>query len=332
MPAFLIIVHVMRYYIQTTAIHSRFLNHYSQIGKRRRSRSHSKSISRSKDQSEPSISPAAFRRNQTSKLPIKDGLMAEVDERFEIISWNVNGASRFLKSDTPKITSFFTPSSSSSASTKDIGLDVHNRLRKFLKRHAWPQVVCLQEVKINPQDSSTRKALQIAANYSEKQDSGPAYTAQFSLPRDKYNATGFGRKVHGVCTLIHTSLLPSSVTREVDWDLEGRVLITEFPKSKLAVVNGYWVNGTTNPYRSPETGEVVGTRHDLKRKFHALMLAEAKSYEGKGYHVVLVGDMNIAPSPIDGYPNLRLGHEHVRNRQDFNDKFLSANLENNGMR
>ena len=261
-----------------------------------------------------------------------DDLTAEEDERFEIISWNVNGASRFLKSDTPKITSFFTPSSSSTASTKDIGLAVHNPLRQFLERHAWPQVVCLQEVKINPQDSSTIKALERAANVSGKQDSGPAYTAYFSLPRDKYNATGFDRKVHGVYTLIRSSLLPSSVTREVDWDLEGRVLITEFPKLKVAVINGYWVNGTTNPYRSPETGEVVGTRHDRKRKFHALMLDEVKSYEGKGYHVILIGDMNIAPSPIDGYPNRRLGHEHVQNRKDFNDKFLLAHWKIDGMR
>lgn len=259
--------------------------------------------------------------------------MTEVDQGFEVLSWNVNGASRFLKYDAPKITSYFNPSSTSKALTKDDGPDFHTPLRKFLKRHAWSQVVCLQEAKINPQDSSTRRALEGAANGSGKEeDGGPAYTAHFSLPRDKYNAKGFGGKVHGVCTLIHTSLLPSSTTREVDWDLEGRVLITEFPKWKLAVINGYWVNGTTAHYRSSETGAVVGTRHDRKREFHSLMLAEVKSYEAKEWHVVLIGDMNIAPSPIDGYPNLRVGYDHVWNRKDFNDKFLSVDCENNGMR
>jgi exonuclease III len=259
--------------------------------------------------------------------------MTEVEQRFEILSWNVNGASRFLKDETPKITSYFKSPPPSKSATTDDGSDVDTPLRKFLERHAWPQVVCLQEVKINPQDSSTKRALEKAANDSGRDaDAGPAYTAHFSLPRDKYNAKGFGGKVHGVCTLIHTSLLPCSTTREVDWDLEGRVLITEFPQWKLAVVNGYWVNGTTAPYRSPETGAVVGTRHDRKRHFHSFMLAEVKSYEAKGWHVVLIGDMNVAPSLIDGYPNLRGGPEHVRNRKDFNEKFLSADWENDGMR
>jgi exonuclease III len=119
-------------------------------------------------------------------------------------------------------------------------------------------------------------------------------------------------------------LLPSSTTKEVDWDLEGRVLITDFPNWKLAVVNGYWVNGTTMPYRSTSTGAVIGTRHDRKREFHAQMLATVKEYEAKDWHVVLIGDMNVAPSLIDGYPNLRGGVEHVRNRRDFNEKFLSG--------
>jgi exonuclease III len=191
--------------------------------------------------------------------------------------------------------------------------------------------VCLQEVKINPQDTKTKIALERAAN-SQKgaDDGGPTYTAHFSLPRDKYNAKGFGGKVHGVCTLIHTSLIPYSSTIEVEWDLEGRVLITDFPKWNLAVINGYWVNGTTNPYRSPETGGVIGTRHDRKREFHSQMLAEVKSYESKSWHVVLIGDMNIAPSLIDGYPGLRMGAEHVRNRRDFNEKFLGN--EGDGMR
>ncbi|KAG0648966.1 Apurinic endonuclease-redox [Hyphodiscus hymeniophilus] len=256
-----------------------------------------------------------------------DEKMAEVDERFQIFSWNVNGVSQFLDFDTPKITSYFTSPSSSSVLTANDTSGGHNPLRKFLERHSWPEMLCLQEVKISPKDLATKRALEKAANDPGKRDGGPAYTAHFSLPTDRYNATGFGRKVHGVCTLIKTSLLPSSLIKEVNWDLEGRVLITEFSKWKLAVVNGYWVNGTSNPYHSSETGVVNGTRHDRKRHFHSLMLAEAKSYETKGWHVVLIGDMNIAPSLIDGHPNLRGGFEHVRNRKDFNEKFLSRNKD-----
>jgi exonuclease III len=297
--------------------------------KRRRSRSSSRSGSPSKDNPLQRISPPPLQRNQKSSLKNDP----EIEERFEILSWNVNGVSQFLKADTPKITSFFgLPPSASTTALKEAGLDGGSPLRKFLGRHGWPEVVCLQEVKISPQDSSTKIALERAANSKKgADDDGPAYTAHFSLPRDKYNAKGFGGKVHGVCTLIHTPLIPPSSTKEVNWDLEGRVLITDFPKWKLAIINGYWVNGTTKPYRSPETGAVVGTRHDRKREFHTQMLSEVRLYEGRGWHVMLIGDMNIAPSVIDGYPNLRLGAEHVRNRRDFIKKFLDNEAEG-GMR
>jgi exonuclease III len=46
--------------------------------------------------------------------------------------------------------------------------------------------------------------------------------------------------------------------------------------------------------------------------------------EEHGWHVVLAGDMNVAPKQIDGWPNLRTWpRQHVINRADFNEKFLS---------
>ena len=294
------------------------------MGKRHRSPCAIASGYPSRDRWQQSISPPPRRRHKATKPFSTADVVAEAGERFQIVSWNVNGVSQFLETDTPKITTYFAASSSSSRATTDNEPRIHNVLRKFLQRHAWPQVLCLQEVKINAKDSFTKKALEKAANNGAKdEDGGPAYTAHFSLARDQYNAKGFGGKVYGVCTVIHTSLLPFSTTREVDWDFEGRVLITDFPELKLAVVNGYWVNGTTSPYRSPQTGAQIGTRHDRKREFHSLMLTEAKSYETKEWQIVLIGDMNIAPSVIDGHPNLRGGYEHTRNRKDFNQKFLS---------
>lgn len=269
-----------------------------------------------------SISPPPLRR----KLPTTPST-AQSEEvnnnRFEIISWNVNGVGPFFSGQTPKITSFSkTRPSASNAKEEPYSL------RNFLRRHKFPQILCLQEVKINSKDEATKRALERAANGYD----GPSYTAHFSLPRDRFNAKGFGGKVHGVCTLIRDDVLENkggrAVTRDVDWDLEGRVLITEFGW-KLLVVNGYWVNGTTNPYRDSQTGEVTGTRHDWKRKFHSLVLQEVKAYEAKGWHVVLIGDMNIAREPIDGYPGIRLGPDHVKNRSDFNAKFFN---EPKGMR
>lgn len=206
-------------------------------------------------------------------------------------------------------------------------------LRAFLSSHQFPSLLCLQEVKIAPFDLKTHRHVSIAANSGNKPRE-PTYTVLFSLPRDKYNATGFGGKVHGIATLIRDDLLlrHDITTHKPDWDLEGRVLIHEFQDLPLVVVNGYWVNGTANPYRDPQTGQVSGTRHDHKLRFHAHMLALTKKYEAAAKQVVLIGDMNIAPSRIDGHPNLRTHPvQHVLNRDDFNDKFLDVRSDD-GMR
>jgi len=161
---------------------------------------------------------------------------------------------------------------------------------------------------------------------TDKQE--PCYTAHFSLPKDKYNARGFGGKVYGVCTLIRDDLLSreqsavDELIREVPWDLEGRVLVLEIPGRKLAAFNVYAVNGTDNPYRDIQTGHIVGTRHDRKRALHSELKAECEGYEQKGWSVVIAGDLNIARSPLDGFPGRRMGHEHVKNRIDFEEKFI----------
>ena len=197
-------------------------------------------------------------------------------------------------------------------------------LRTFLKRHDWPQFLCLQEVKINRDDRATQRRVELAANAAALPEE-PTYTTYFSLPRDKHNATGFGGKVHGVATLIRDDAVASykANTTLPDWDLEGRVLIHELKALSLVVVNGYWVNGTTNPYRNPTSGKVEGTRHDHKLRFHAHMAEFWKATEESGRHVLLLGDMNVAPKRIDGHPNLRTSPvQHVVNRADFNAKFL----------
>lgn len=224
-------------------------------------------------------------------------------ETWTFYSWNVNGISHLLQ----KKISF------SNASLYP--------LRSFLKDHQWPHLLCLQEVKIRPDDEATKRRVESAANAGCQQRE-PMYTAYFSLPRDKYNAKGFGGKVHGVATLVRQDTAPSQVSLP-DFDLEGRVLVHEFVALPLVVVNGYWVNGTDAPYRDPSTGEPSGTRHDHKLWFHARMLDLCKAAEARGKHVVLLGDMNVAPKRHDGHPNLRTSPvQHVKNRADFNAKFL----------
>lgn len=108
------------------------------------------------------------------------------------------------------------------------------------------------------------------------------------------------------------------------WDLEGRVLVTEIPDHGIAVFNIYAVNGTTNPYRDPSTGKVIGDRHMRKRAFHTELRDECSRYEKVGWNVVIAGDMNISQTPLDSYPQLRMGKEHVENRKHFKNTFMKS--------
>lgn len=267
-------------------------------------------LKRSLSSTKRQASPPPVKRQKASSDPADTPVRSDT---IRIFSWNVNGIGPLLQ--------------------KQIAFDVKAGatypIRTFLKRHQWPHLLCLQEVKISPQDEVTQRRLHLASN-AGKLPEEPTYTTHFSLPRDKYNATGFGGKVHGVATLVRDDVStegePSRfVTSRPDWDLEGRVLIHEFPLHHLVVVNGYWVNGTSNPYRNPETGDEEGTRHDHKLRFHQHMLELSKSITAEDKHVILIGDMNVAPARIDGHPNLRTSPiQHVKNRADFNAKFLTG--------
>lgn len=158
-----------------------------------------------------------------------------------------------------------------------------------------------------------------------------SYTVDTVLPRDKYNAKGFQGKLYGVGTILRTDFARRYVTRvrSVDWDLEGRVSVVEtcnpHGERPLALVNVYAVNGTSAPYKSPQTGKVVGTRHDHKLAFHSRLRDECLLLESRGFDVVIAGDLNIARGPLDGHPNLRTWPaQHCRNRADFNAKFFGG--------
>ncbi|KAF2809988.1 exodeoxyribonuclease III, partial [Mytilinidion resinicola] len=237
---------------------------------------------------------------------------------IRIFAWNINGIRPFLQQT---ITSFFKSATTASSSTtfKECSL------RALLHRHHWPQLLLLQEVKINQHDEATQKAVRIAVNRPcQSVDDGPSYIVHFTLPRDAHNARGFGGKIYGIASIVRSDFFDCSVVniRDVDWDLEGRVHIIEL-KQKIAIFNIYAVNGTNNAYRSPTTGAVIGTRHDRKLDFHKLLLQECKSMEALDWDVILAGDLNVARSLLDGWPGLRtFPEEHVKNWQDFNDKFF----------
>lgn len=246
---------------------------------------------------------------------------------IRIFSWNVNGITPFLQKS---ITSFFVASKPQDA--RDIIPPAS--LRGFLQRHKWPSILFLQEVKIATKDKKIQDAVKAAVNSrlpSEINDHGPTYEAHFTLPNDPYNARGLrgSGKVYGVCSILRTDLRTQYDVhhRNVNWDSEGRISIISLvgKTAKLAIFNIYAVNGTENPYRDPTTGAVSGTRHDRKLAVHRLLMQECRDLEAAGWHVIIAGDMNVAPDARDGYPRLRtFPHQHTLNRTDFHDNLLEG--------
>jgi len=244
---------------------------------------------------------------------------------MNLYSWNINGISPFVQRT---ITSFFKPGASGP------GHDAvpPASLRDFLSHHDFPTLLFLQEVKINPDDQATRRGVEQAVKRkSDEPLENPEYTVHLSLPKDRFNATGFGRKVYGVCSIVHADFAQVFVERmrEVDWDLEGRFSVIETRAygdvPKLAFFNVYLVNGTDNAYKDSSTGEVVGTRHDRKLEVHRQLEAECRALAAEGFEIIIAGDCNIARSRLDGHPNLRtFPHQHVLNREDFSRRFLGA--------
>lgn len=275
-------------------------------------------------------------------------------QTIRIFSWNINGIDPFLPTQSTKITSFFQPSNPSQQPTPPKSPSI----RAFLARHGFPEVLFLQELKIQPSNPKPIAALLTSLNTplnpsDDALSPSRTYTLHTSLPRDKYNARGFGGKLYGVGTILRADVAQSLVARvrDVPWDLEGRVSVVELhslsplptttppspspqPNSlakPLALLNIYAVNGTAAPYRCPTTGRPHGTRHDHKLAFHARLRDECLALEAIGFRVVVAGDLNVARGALDGWPGLRTWpRQHCVNRADFNGKFFGRGENERG--
>lgn len=220
------------------------------------------------------ISPPPPKRQRLTRDTAVDMALKNNKRHSVVFSWNVNGIKSFLPPTTAPITTFFKPVAHQSLQTA--GRTEHvpftNPLRTFLRRHDWPEVLFLQEVKISPSGQKTPAILRSTVNTSlggqDTPNSQTKYTIDLNLRRDKFNARGFGGKVHGVATLVREDFASRHVSciRHADWDLEGRATIVELclghsdpttalctqvlppGPSPLALINVYAVNGTTNPY------------------------------------------------------------------------------------
>jgi len=130
-----------------------------------------------------------------------------------------------------------------------------------------PDVVCIQETKANQDQVDP--------------DSFPpkGYNAHWNSAERK----GYS----GVLTL--TKKKPKSVTTGMgikEFDIEGRIIRTEFPKFDL--LNVYFPNGTS--------GE---ERLDYKMRFYDAFLDHCENLKKSGKKLIVTGDVNTAHCPID---------------------------------
>ncbi|KAK4249243.1 DNase I-like protein [Corynascus novoguineensis] len=296
---------------------------------------------RSHDISPPPVKRRRFEAPRPSDSSKPNGAASalptsrRLPQTIRIFSWNINGITPYLPPQSTKITSFFKPSDPHRSSNAQF----HPRadgLRAFLARHDWPEVLFLQELKIQRGNTKALTALLASLNTPLNQadtlSESRTYTLDAVLPRDQYNARGFQGRLYGVGTILRTDFARRQVAciREVEWDLEGRVSVDGTNKEAkssrpLALLNIYAVNGTDAPYRCPQTGAVTGgaTRHDRKLAFHAALRDECLDLERRGFRVIVAGDLNVARGPVDGHPRLRsFPRRHCLNRADFNAKFF----------
>lgn len=149
-----------------------------------------------------------------------------------------------------------------------------NGMRAVLKKgfsewlaSAVPDVLCIQETKIQPDQLSDEMRQPIG------------YTSFWnSADRKGYS---------GVSTWSRSDPLRTENGFGVDeFDVEGRVLMTEYPLFKL--FNVYFPNGRRDL-----------TRLDYKLRFYSLFLDVCDALHAQGERLIVCGDFNTAHQPID---------------------------------
>jgi exodeoxyribonuclease III len=229
--------------------------------------------------------------------------------RLTIVSWNIENLAGYIQGPgEPGLAPSPSQARRRSRATMAVALP---SLAEIVAKLGAPDVLCLQEIRIRPQDhaliASARAAL-------------PGYECQLSLNRDPENARFRGGRAYGVATYVRRSLRADHSV--LDWDREGRVLITTLAAERFAIANVYAVNGTAKPYYDHELGRVQGDRHAFKRSFNRRLMHACAELRQQGLQLVLIGDWNISRATIDTYPRLRTEEPHALARRLFNEKFI----------
>lgn len=215
--------------------------------------------------------------------------------RLRIASWNVDGLARALPG---------APRRRAAAESPDLPA-LHRALGE-------PDVLCLQEVRVRPDDAALVAAMERGL---------PGFVCGHSLCRDPVNARFRGGRTYGVASYVREDLAPRWLPAPA-WDREGRLVMFELAASRLLVANVYAVNGTDKPYHDHDLGRAHGDRHDFKLRVQHHYLETFRQARERGLRLVLVGDWNVSRSALDVHPRLRLAAPHVAARAMLSDEFI----------
>ena len=121
--------------------------------------------------------------------------------------------------------------------TDGLARHLPSKLAELHELFGTPDVFCLQEIRIRPEDAQLIASMTAAL---------PGYTCGYSLARDRRNVRFRGGRAYGVATYVRKDLNPRWVDAP-KWEREGRLCAFELPAHKLFVANVYAVNGTDKP-------------------------------------------------------------------------------------
>jgi exodeoxyribonuclease-3 len=216
---------------------------------------------------------------------------------LRIVSWNVESLTPLLGISASRNSNVATPS-------------LHDVFDAFGR----PDVLCLQEVRIRPQDPPAIEAMTRAL---------PSHGCGSSLCSDPINAKFRGGRTYGVVSYVARELQPLWLPRP-SWDREGRLVAFALPQYKVVIANLYAVNGTDKPYFDHDKDQYDRDRHVFKRTFQALLLDHFAAIHREGFELLLIGDWNVARTAADVTPRLRTEPPHAAARRMLNDEFIPS--------
>ena len=222
-------------------------------------------------------------------------------QTLRIVSWNIENLAPALRPADP-------PAAPRARKRKFVP-----ELYDMAERLGFPDVLCLQEVRIRPADAALCTAMRAAL---------PGYVCHAALADDPVNVRFRGGRAHGVATYVREELGALALPHP-SWDREGRLLALELPGHGVVIGNVYAVNGTDKPYYDHELGRVEGDRHAFKRRFQSELIHTFQRLP-EGRELVLIGDFNVSRTLLDTFPRLRTELPHALARAMFNDTLMPA--------